>query len=175
MGPHAATSQVQRIAVREIEQACEGVQTPLHRMEDALHPWTSYLILPVFALANAGVSLEGTSAAARDPITLGIVLGLVVGKPLGILAFAWLAVRLGLATLPAEISWRHIAGAACLGGIGFTMSLFVAGLAFGKGPDLVAAKLGILSASAISALLGFLVLRTAGHAEPMRTPSKARG
>lgn len=152
----------QRAAVRELEQAAESVSSPLQRLEHTLHPWVAYAIMPIFALANAGVHLSsGSAEAAFNPVSLGIVAGLVLGKQVGITLFAWLFTRLGLATRPRGLRWRHIYGAAWLGGIGFTMSLFITSLAFSD-PDLVtAAKIGILSASVISALGATLVLVTA--------------
>jgi NhaA family Na+:H+ antiporter len=117
--------------------------------------------MPVFALANAGVSLGADAGAAfTHPVSLGIVAGLVLGKPIGILGFAWLAVRLGFADLPEGVRWRQICGASCLAGVGFTMSLFVAGLAFGAGSEQQAAKVGILAASLVAGAVGWLVLRT---------------
>ncbi len=150
-------------AVRALEKACENVETPLQRLEEALHPWVAFFIMPLFALANAGVALgEGVTAALTQPVTLGVTVGLVLGKQIGITAFSWLAVRLGLASLPSGVSWRHIYGAAVLGGIGFTMSLFIAGLAFSDLETLETAKTGILLASLIAGLAGFWFLRSGG-------------
>jgi NhaA family Na+:H+ antiporter len=138
------------------------VQTPLHRLEHALHPWVAFAVMPLFALANAGVALPGDPAATvADPVTLGVLAGLVVGKPVGITAAALLATRAGLAVLPDGVTWRQVAGAAALGGIGFTMSLFIATLAFADAALLDAAKLGILGASLVAGLGGWLLLRTA--------------
>jgi Na+:H+ antiporter, NhaA family len=131
------------------------------RLEHILHPWTSYLVLPIFALANAGVplSFEDLRAAASSSVSLGIVAGLVAGKILGISGFAWLSVRLG-ARLPKEIRWRHLVGVAALAGIGFTMSLFISGLAF-QDPGLAnEAKVGIFAGSLLAASLGALILRS---------------
>jgi NhaA family Na+:H+ antiporter len=146
-------------AVFEIEHACNLVQPPLQRFEHALLPWAAFGIMPLFALANAGVRIEsGVLAALGEPVTLGILAGLVVGKPIGVLAVAWLAVRLRLARLPDQASWRQIAAVGCLCGIGFTMSLFIAGLGFDH-PDLERqAKVGILVASTLAALLGALLM-----------------
>jgi NhaA family Na+:H+ antiporter len=125
--------------------------------------------MPVFALANAGVALGG--GAALDSVTLGVAFGLLLGKPLGVAGAAWLAVRAGVAALPAGVAWRQLLGAACLAGIGFTMSLFIAGLAFGGGHDgaaapsahLDAAKLGILGGSLLSGALGWTLLARAAR------------
>jgi NhaA family Na+:H+ antiporter len=139
------------------------------RLAHALHPFTSFVVVPLFALANAGVVLSGDAfaAPATAAVAAGVVLGLVVGKVAGISAFSWLAVRLGWGTLPAGVGWGQLVGVATVAGIGFTVSLFIAGLAF-EDPDLVAAaKVGILAASAIAAALGSLVLaRLARLAEP---------
>lgn len=149
----------QQAALHALEEATEDVQPPLHRLEHGLHPWVSFLIMPLFAFANAGVTLDTSAAeAAANPVPLGVFAGLLLGKPLGIFLAAWLAVRLGAAELPSAVTWRHIHGVGWLGGIGFTMSLFVASLAFGAGPLLSLAKLGILAASASAALIGSTLL-----------------
>lgn len=147
-------------AVHTLEMACHDVETPLQRLEHAFHPWVAYLILPLFALANAGLSFQGMTVAdsIAHPVTLGIILGLFVGKPLGIVIFSFFAVKLGMASLPERVTWFHITGAAMLGGIGFTMSLFVSGLFF-TSPDLINySKLGILSGSILSAVAGLIFL-----------------
>ena len=164
----------QQTAVLALEEACEHVQTPLHRLEHALHPWVAFAVMPLFALANAGVALAGDPGEAlAQPVTLGVFVELVVGKPVGIAAAAWLAVRSGLAALPADVTWRQVAGAAALGGIGFTMSLFIATLAFADAGLLAAAKLGILGASLLAGLGGWLLLRTAPAAGPGPSPARA--
>ncbi len=129
--------------------------SPLDRLEHALHPWVAFAVMPVFALANAGVAIE--PAALASPVALAVAAALVLGKPAGIFLFSWLSVRLGLTSLPAGLSWRVLLGAGCLGGIGFTMSLFMAGLAL-AGPLHDQAKVGILGGSAVSAVLGCLLL-----------------
>jgi Na+:H+ antiporter, NhaA family len=150
----------QQFAVLELDLATEAIESPLHRLEHALHRFVSYGILPLFALANAGVSLRGDAIGAlRQPIALGILLGLVFGKPLGISAFSWLAVKLGMAELPPGMRWRHLAGGSVLAGIGFTMSIFIATLAFSDPQRLEIAKIAIISASLIAGLAGFLLLR----------------
>jgi len=142
--------------------AIRGAATaPLQNLEHALVPVVTFLILPVFALANAGVSLSGVGLEAlTGGIALGVIVGLVLGKPLGIVAFTWLAVRLGVADLPQGVSWRHVLGIGLLGGIGFTMALFVGGLAFTSAAELEAAKVGILVASVVAGVVGLLVLRS---------------
>jgi NhaA family Na+:H+ antiporter len=134
--------------------------SPLERLEHALHPWTSFVVIPIFALANAGVPLSGEdlSAAVTSRISLGVVFGLVVGKLLGILFFAWGAERLGFAEIPSGVSWSQLTGVAALGGIGFTVSLFIAELAFGGTDLLDQAKVGVLAASVVAAAMGWLLL-----------------
>ena len=149
----------QRDAAYSLEVACRQIEAPLTRMEHALHPWVAYAVMPVFALANAGVVVPAAFAAALgDRVTLGVILGLVLGKQAGVTLSCWLAVRLGAAALPTGATWRQLYGVAALGGIGFTMSLFVAGLAFPEPAALDAAKLGVLAASLISGVYGFAVL-----------------
>jgi NhaA family Na+:H+ antiporter len=129
-------------------------------LEHVLHPWSSYVIVPIFALANAGVviSADTVDDAVRSPIAHGVLLGLVVGKLVGITAFAWLACRFRVAELPKGVGWSGITGVAALGGIGFTVSLFVSQLAFGTGARDTVAKLAILGASVVAAALGVLLL-----------------
>lgn len=129
--------------------------SPMHRLEHALHPWVAFAIMPLFALANAGVPLGFDTL--MEPAALAIGVGLVVGKPVGITLTAWLAVRAGWARLPRGVSWPVVVGAGCLAGIGFTMSLFIAGLGL-SGATLDAAKTGVLAGSAVSMAAGFLLL-----------------
>jgi len=147
-------------AVHALEMACHEVETPLQRLEHSLHPWVAFVLLPLFAFANAGLSLKGIdlTSIVHQPLTLGITLGLFLGKPVGIFLFSLLAVKTGIAVLPAEVRWSHIVGAGMLGGIGFTMSLFVSGLSFTTPELLNYAKLGILLGSILSALVGLAFL-----------------
>lgn len=141
-------------------------RSPLHRFEHALAPYVAFLIVPLFALLNAGVPLgDDLGAALASPVALGVFFGLLIGKPVGIAGFCWLAVRLGLTRLPESISWPQLVGAGLLAGIGFTMALFIGQLAFGSGAFLDQAKLGILLASLCAALAGGLLLA--------RLPAKA--
>jgi Na+:H+ antiporter, NhaA family len=134
-------------------------ESPMLRFEHALMPWNKYVIMPVFALANAGVVLgAGAARSLVDPISLGVICGLVLGKPIGIVLFSWLATRTRVAARLDGIGWRQVLGVGMLGGIGFTMSLFIANLAFGATPALETAKVGILAASVTSALAGAIVL-----------------
>jgi NhaA family Na+:H+ antiporter len=136
------------------------VEAPAQRFEHALHPWVTFFVMPLFALSNAGVTFEqGIGALVMNSAALGAFLGLVLGKQLGITLFSWTAVKIGIASLPNAVTWRHIYGVGWLGGIGFTMSLFIASLAFGPSPALDASKLGIYAASVISGLGGLWILR----------------
>ena len=147
--------------VMAIESSCRNILTPLQRFENGLHPWVAFLIIPLFALSNAGVSLSGLSflEALLSKVSLGIIIGLFIGKQVGIFGFSFLAVKLKLASLPEGINWKNLYGAGILTGIGFTMSLFIAGLAF-KNPALLdLSKIGVLTGSIISGVLGFLFLR----------------
>ena len=138
--------------------------SPLRHLEHSLHPWVAYLILPLFAFANAGVSFSGVSQdALLGPVSIGIAAGLFVGKQLGVFGVVWLAVKLKLATLPKGSNWLSIYGVALLTGIGFTMSLFIGSLAFERGAfdQLAATRVGVLMGSALSATAGYLLLRKA--------------
>lgn len=158
-GATILTSEQVLAAVHTVDDAAREVKAPLQRIEHALHPWVAFLIIPLFALANAGVQMsESMGQALTSPVALGVFCGLVVGKPIGVLGAAWLAVRSGLAVLPAGVGWTHVAGASCLAGIGFTMSLFIGHLAFQNDADMNAAKVAILAASVVSAVLGGLFL-----------------
>ncbi|PKP72439.1 MAG: Na+/H+ antiporter NhaA [Alphaproteobacteria bacterium HGW-Alphaproteobacteria-6] len=141
-------------------------KSPLHALEHALSPYVLFLIVPVFAFANAGVVLGGlTLADLAAPLPLGIAAGLVIGKQVGVLGMTWLVIRAGWARLPAGVTWTHIYGLACLAGIGFTMSLFIGGLSFSDQAHMNAVRLGVLAGSAVSALLGYGLLRWV--AQPM--------
>ena len=142
-------------------------ETPLlERLEHVLHAPVAFLIVPLFALANAGVRLGGALESHSVSIMSGVALGLVLGKPLGITLAAWLAVRVRFAVLPAGVSWRLLSAVSCLGGIGFTMSLFVGALAFSDLALLDSAKLGVLLASGVAATAGWLMLRSGASREP---------
>ncbi|MGY3927115.1 Na+/H+ antiporter NhaA [Aeromonas simiae] len=139
-------------------------ESPLKHLEHALHPWSAYLILPLFAFANAGVSLAGIGLADMlKPVPLGIMLGLFIGKPLGVFTISWLAVKIGVAKMPDGITLRHIFAVSILCGIGFTMSMFIASLAFEHGGLDYGnySRLGILSGSTLAAVFGYLALRWA--------------
>lgn len=147
-------------AIQGLEMDCRDVETPLQRMLHMLHPWVAFLILPVFALGNAGLNFGEIhlSEALTSRVSLGIILGLFVGKPIGITLLSYLSVKLKVAILPEGIRWPHIFGASVLGGIGFTMSLFISGLSFTAPELLNYSKVAILAASVLSALVGILFL-----------------
>jgi len=151
-------------------------KSPLHAVEHALTPYVSFLIVPIFAFANAGVHLEGLSIGDLfAPLPLGIAAGLIVGKQLGVFGATWLLVRAGWANLPHGAGWMHIYGIACLAGIGFTMSLFIGGLSFDDIALMNAVRLGVLVASTISAVIGFAVLWMAAGREPAASEAPAAG
>ncbi len=180
----------QRTALFEMNRAIAYADSPLHRLEHILHPWVAFLIMPVFALANAGITINTELLGALlAPLSLGIILGLVVGKPIGILLSTWLGVKLKLGSLPKNVTWRHILGAGVLAGMGFTMSIFITTLAFSAGgghaqlfgfklasPILAAAsaeeitnlaKLAILVASTLAGVIGYLILRSSPEVKEM--------
>jgi NhaA family Na+:H+ antiporter len=156
---NALLTQQQSQMVSKISRLSDDANTPLQKLEHALHPVTAYFILPLFALANAGVHIEGNILEMlTHPVALGIMAGLVLGKVLGISFFSQLMVRLKLAELPEGVTWRQIYGAGLLAGVGFTMSIFISGLAFSD-PELEQiAKIGIFGASIVSAVAGLIVL-----------------
>jgi NhaA family Na+:H+ antiporter len=146
-------------AIHVLEQKCEMIESPLHRIEHTLQPWVAFVIMPIFAFANAGVHILGkTSAALAHPIALGVLLGLLLGKPIGITLFARLASVAGLGSRPTGVTWGQIFGASWLCGIGFTMSLFIAGLALGNGDLLDMSKIGTLAASIVAGSVGSILL-----------------
>ncbi|HUU60777.1 MAG TPA: Na+/H+ antiporter NhaA, partial [Acidimicrobiia bacterium] len=136
--------------------------SPLDRLDRALHPWSSFAVVPLFALANAGVRFAGIDLAevATHPVTLGVAVGLLAGKVVGITAFTWLAVRLGWGRLPRATGWRHVVGLSAVAGIGFTVALFIAGLAFTDPLLADRAKLGIFAGSLAAGIVGYFVLRS---------------
>ncbi len=157
--PHGQESRRQQAAAQTLEVIMERIQSPLQRLERSLNPWVAYLIVPVFALANAGVRLEGDLLAVlAHPVSLGIIGGLVLGKSLGITLFAWIAVKSGAAELPFGVSWLQLFSASWLAGIGFTMSLFIANSAFGDAQLLNVAKFSILLASIVAAGIGAVLV-----------------
>lgn len=154
--------------VIELEEVCEQVQAPLQKLEHTLHTPVNFLIMPIFAFANAGVAISLDSIGGDNTaIALGIVLGLFLGKPLGVFVASWIAVRLGISSLPSGVTWTQMFGAGMMAGIGFTMSLFIAALAFGEGsPMLDGAKLAILAASLLAGIIGMIFLAIASPKKP---------
>lgn len=155
------TTPAQHKTIQHVKNLSLAAETPLQKIEHALHPWVAFFIMPLFALSNSGIIIGADFfSSVVNPVSIGVTLGLVAGKFLGIVCFTWLMVKSGLGSLPHGATWRHIAGVALLGGIGFTMSLFISGLAFNN-PDFVEqAKYGILIASIVAGILGTLVLRS---------------
>jgi NhaA family Na+:H+ antiporter len=164
-GVHATVAGVLLAAVIPLRRSPghpDDPHSPLHVLENGLHNWVAYGILPIFALANAGVVMTGVQLAIFvQPVTLGVALGLFVGKQVGVFGGAWLAITLGLAQRPANATWLHLYGVALLCGIGFTMSLFIGALALTSDGAQQAIKIGVLLGSIVSAVAGWLVLRFA--------------
>jgi NhaA family Na+:H+ antiporter len=160
-------------AIYTIEDNCNHAVSPLLRIEHHLHSWVAYFIIPLFAFANAGVIFKGTLMAdIGNPIAVGVFAGLVFGKPVGIAFFTWIATKFKIASLPKDVKWKHIIGAGFLGGIGFTMSIFIDNLAFKTDPyNIEIAKIGILFSSLIAGIVGYLVLYYAG-APDKKKPKK---
>jgi Na+:H+ antiporter, NhaA family len=159
-GEHWSGDTADRRDLRQAGKAVTESLSPVERLEMMLHPWSGFVIMPIFALANAGVAIS--SADMGQPVVVAILVGLVFGKPIGVLTFSWLAVHLGLAVRAPSLSWPYLAAGAFLTGIGFTMSLFIAGLAYSP-TMLGAAKIGILTASVVSAAAGLLLLSWLAH------------
>ena len=143
-------------------KAKNGDEALLYKMEHGLHPWVAFLILPVFAFANAGVNF--TSIGVGDlfqPLTLGIAVGLLLGKQVGVFLATWIGVKSGIARLPENVTWQHIYGVASLTGVGFTMSLFIGSLAFDANTEMNAVRLGVVLGSVLSGLFGYMLLKSA--------------
>lgn len=173
-GVHATLAGVALGLAIPLRGASAEDHSPLRYLEHALHPWVAYMILPVFAFANAGVSLSGvTLEVMLAPVTLGIAAGLFIGKQIGVFGFCWVAVKSGLCKLPAEVTWRHMHGLSLLAGVGFTMSLFIGTLAFADTQSASAVRLGVISGSILAAVCGYLVLRLAPGASPRPTEANA--
>jgi Na+:H+ antiporter, NhaA family len=150
----------QLYVVDKITQLTKAASTPLQRLEHALHPIVLFFIMPIFALANAGISLQGlTFQDVITPVSVGVFLGLLLGKFVGVVGASWLFLKMGWATLPEDMPFKNIYGLAMLAGIGFTMSLFITNLAFKSQDVIMQAKVGTLSASLLAGFIGFLILR----------------
>jgi NhaA family Na+:H+ antiporter len=170
----------EQAAAQTLETIAERIQSPLHRLERTLNPWVAYLILPIFAFANAGVNVRGNLVEAlTHPVAVGIIAGLALGKPLGITLLSWLAVRVRLAELPKGVTWKQLFSASWLAGIGFTMSLFIASSAFDSAVLLGVSKVAILMASLLASAVGFGLLSLTspakeGHSTLEEAPATAR-
>jgi len=160
-GVHATLAGVVVAFMIPLKEGPETEKTPpLIHLEHALKPWVNFMIMPIFAFANAGVSLSGLSwNSLLDPLTLGIALGLFLGKQIGIVSFVFVAVKLKLCQIPKDLSWQAIHGVSLLAGIGFTMSLFIGSLAFSSPEAATAVRIGVLSGSLLSAVCGYFLLR----------------
>lgn len=154
------TTPEQHHTIQKIKRVSTDSETPLQKLEYALHPWVAFGIMPLFALANAGMTLGSDFFTSLfNPVSLGVCIGLVAGKFVGVFSFTWLFIKTGFAGLPNKATWRHVAGVALLAGVGFTMSLFIAGLAFNTPKEIDQSKYGILFASVVSGTLGLAVLK----------------
>lgn len=158
------TTQKQHQTIQEIKKLSMDAETPLQKVEYALHPYVAFVIMPLFALANAGIIIGGDFFSELvNPVSLGVAFGLLIGKFTGVLGFTWLMVRTGIASLPKRATWHHIIGVSALAGIGFTMSLFISALAFSNAAMINQAKYGILRASLIAGSLGLILLKYTGR------------
>ena len=160
MGQGGGFEQVE-IVIQHLEDVLAKAHSPLHDMEHALIPYVAFVIMPVFAFFNAGVALAGSDSGLITAVSTGAFLGLLIGKPIGVAGFAWIAVKSGLTRLPEGANWPGMIGIGLLAGIGFTMSLFIANLAFGLTAELDQAKIGVLAASVVAALIGLAFLSRA--------------
>ncbi|KEQ28273.1 Na(+)/H(+) antiporter NhaA [Pedobacter antarcticus 4BY] len=154
---------LQNKTIQKVKSLSMAAETPLQTIEHALHPWVAFGIMPLFALANAGIVITTDFfSSVINPVSIGVAAGLIIGKFIGILFFCWIMVRFRISSLPEGANWKHIAGVALLAGIGFTMSLFISGLAFKNPVFIDQAKYGILIASIVAGILGTIVLKRIG-------------
>ncbi|MEJ5993113.1 Na+/H+ antiporter NhaA [Pedobacter sp. Du54] len=155
------TTPAQHQTIQQVKSLSLAAETPLQKIEHSLHPWVAFAIMPLFALANSGILIGSDFfGTVINPVSIGVATGLIAGKFVGILLFSWLMVKIGMGALPENAKWRHMIGVALLGGVGFTMSLFISGLAF-KAPIFIEqAKYGILIGSVIAGVMGSIVLRS---------------
>lgn len=186
-GTDVKTNPEQRSAVMAMETNNRLVLPPLIRLENAIHPWAAFFIIPIFALANAGVHIgdHGLMSALSGSVSIGVILGLFIGKPVGVILASWISVKMGIAGLPRGVTWHHIIGAGCLAGIGFTMAIFIANLAFPNTEfgimERQHAIIGILAASSLASVVGLVVLAMAPNCEgdgcaiPDMTPTDDEG
>lgn len=163
---HLYANTEQQQILGNMHEVSSKAQSPMHRMEHDTRPLAMFLIIPIFALANAGVVLESELLGSiTEPVAIGVILGLFLGKPIGIVLFSWVSIKMNITAMPSKANWRQIIGIGFLAGIGFTMSLFINGLAF-EGSNLTElAKMGILAASLISGIVGWIILSRGKHLE----------
>lgn len=155
------TTSEQHRTIEQVKSLTLAAETPLQKIEYALHPWVAFIIMPLFALANAGIIIGADFFSVLvNPVSIGVISGLIIGKFVGVLLFTWLMVKTGLAQLPDQANWKHITGVALLAGVGFTMSLFISNLAFEQPEFIEQAKYGILIASLIAGILGITLLKS---------------
>lgn len=155
------TTPIQHQTIQKIKRLSLAAETPLQKLESSLHNWVSFLIMPIFALSNSGIHFSGdVFEIIKNPISMGIMLGLIVGKFVGVFGFTYAIVKTGFVKLPSFANWKHIAGVAMLAGVGFTMSLFISGLAFSNALYVEEAKYGILFSSVIAGTAGVLFLKS---------------
>jgi NhaA family Na+:H+ antiporter len=167
-GVHATVAGVMLAFAIPFWRHSETVDSPSYALENFLHRPVAFVVLPIFALANTGILIgSGWLDDLSGPNAIGIISGLVIGKPLGVVVLSLIAVMLGVCSLPSDLRWRHLIGAGMLGGIGFTMSIFITNLAFADQPDVInASKMAVFAASLLAGVLGFLWLRFCGTGEP---------
>lgn len=166
-GVHATVAGVMLAFAIPFWKRSDAEFSPSHYLENQLHKPVAFLVLPIFALANTGIVIgAGWLENLSGPNGMGVISGLVIGKPVGVVLLSVIAVMLGICSLPADLRWRHIVGAGMLGGIGFTMSIFITNLAFSDQPELInASKMAVFVASLMAGALGFLLLRFCGSGE----------
>ncbi|MDF3027227.1 MAG: nhaA [Fluviicola sp.] len=154
------TTEEQHEIIQDIKSLCKDAETPLQKLENNLHPWVAFVIMPLFALANAGMVVNGNFfGSLMNPVSIGVIAGLILGKFIGVFSFTWLMVRFKVAELPEKANWTHVIGVSVLAGVGFTMSLFVTGLAFSDMEIIDQSKYGILTASVVCGVAGVFILK----------------
>jgi NhaA family Na+:H+ antiporter len=154
------TTEEQHEIIQDIKSLCKDAETPLQKLENNLHPWVAFIIMPLFALANAGMVVNGNFfSSLMNPVSIGVITGLILGKFIGVFSFTWLMVRFKVAELPEKANWTHVIGVSVLAGVGFTMSLFVTGLAFSDMEIIDQSKYGILTASVVCGVAGVFILK----------------
>ena len=159
-GDLGLTTEKQSSTLEELVKYTKKVESPLQRMENNLHHFVTFVVLPLFAISNSGVIIDSSiNNIFNNSLAIGIILGLFVGKPIGIFLFSFFACKIGIASIPSDLKWTHILGVGFLGGVGFTMSIFVNGLAFDSQTFIATSKIAIFIASIFSALFGYMVIK----------------